>query len=56
MHPFGEPKVIGMRCVMVNTSDVVGASLAVLADQVNLTILTTDPADMANLDAAHMEL
>jgi hypothetical protein len=56
VHPFGDPKVIGMRCAMAGTSDVVDASLAVLADQLELPIVTTDPGDMARLDVDHREL
>ena len=50
VFPFGDPKTIGMRCAQSCTSDVVDASLAVLANQLGLTILTTDPNDMATLD------
>jgi hypothetical protein len=56
VYPFGDPKVVGMRCAASGTSDVVDASLAVLADQLDLTILTTDPLDMANLNAAYQAL
>lgn len=56
VYPFGDPKVIGMRCARAGTSDVVDASLAVLADQLHRPILTTDPADMARLDVAYQEL
>ncbi len=56
VYPFGDPKVIAMRCAMAGTSDVVDASLAVLADQTGLTVLTTDPVDLARLDVAYNEL
>ncbi len=56
VYPFGDPKAIGMRCAAAGTSDVIDASLAVLADQIDLTILTTDPSDMARLGVAHKEL
>lgn len=53
VFPFGDPRVIGMRCATTGTTDVVDASLAVLADQLDQTILTTDPADMARLGVRH---
>ncbi len=56
VHPLGDPQVIGLRCARHGTSDVVDASLAVLADQLGLTVLTTDPADMAQLAVKHQRL
>lgn len=56
IHPFGDPRVIGARCAASGTGDVVDASLAVLADQLDQTILTTDPADMARLGVRHRTL
>jgi hypothetical protein len=56
IYPFGEPKVIGMRCAKTGTNDVVDASLAVLADQLGTCILTTDPRDMAKLEARYQKL
>lgn len=56
VYPFGDPRVIGRRCAVAGTSDVVDASLAVLADQLDMTIVTTDPADMARLNVAFREL
>ena len=56
VYPFGDPRVIGRRCAIAGTSDVVDASLAVLADQLDMAILTTDPADMAHLNVAFSEL
>lgn len=56
VYPFGDPKIVGMRCAMTGTSDVVDASLVVLADQLDMAIVTTDPVDMARLDAAFHEL
>jgi len=53
IHPFGDSKAIGLRCARTGTSDVVDASLAVLADQLELSILTTDPDDMARLGASY---
>ena len=56
VHAFGDPKTIGTRCATTGTSDVVDAGLAVLADQLGDVILTTDPADMAKLEARHVTL
>ena len=56
VYPFGDPRLIGSRCAHSATSDVVDASLAVLADQIGSTILTTDPSDMATLGADYAEL
>ncbi|MCP3989658.1 MAG: hypothetical protein GY724_11325 [Actinomycetia bacterium] len=56
VYPLGDPKVIGMRCAQAGTNDVVDASLAVLADQLEMAIVTTDPADMARLGVACHEL
>jgi hypothetical protein len=56
VYRFGDPKVIGMRCAASGTSDIIDASLAVLADQLNLTIVTTDPLDMAELNVAYQAL
>jgi hypothetical protein len=39
--------VIGVRCRVSGTGDVVDAGLAVLADQLQMAVLTTDPDDMA---------
>lgn len=56
VHPFGDPRAIGRRCALAETNDVVDASLAVLADQLGMSILTTDPDDMARLGIAVQEL
>lgn len=56
VHPFGDPRVIGRRCAIAGTSDVVDASLAVLADQLGTSILTTDPDDMDLLGAPKQRL
>lgn len=56
VHPFGDSKTIGMRCARHETTDVVDASLAVLADQLRLSVLTTDPDDMAELDVDYQRL
>lgn len=51
VYPFGDPRTIGQRCALSGTSDVVDASLAVLSDRLDTTILTTDPDDMVRLGA-----
>lgn len=56
VYPFGDPRVIGQRCAQTGTGDVVDASLAVLADQLGVKILTTDAADMRRLGADAAEL
>ena len=56
VYPFGDPKAVGLRCAQSGTDDVVDASLAVLGDQLDRVILTTDPADMARLGARHVAL
>ena len=56
VHPFGDPRVIGLRCAASGTSDVVDASLAVLADQLQRSVLTTDARDLAKLGAPHQGL
>lgn len=56
VHDFGDPRVIGARCARAGTSDVVDASLAVLASQLDMTVLTTDPGDMAALETAYQAL
>ena len=43
--------MIGVRCAKSGTGDVVDAGLAVLADQLGETIVTTDPQDMETLGA-----
>ncbi|MEE9416602.1 MAG: hypothetical protein V3V01_15055 [Acidimicrobiales bacterium] len=49
VYPFGDPRAIGQRCAATESNDVVDVSLAVLADQLDMSILTTDPTDMARL-------
>ena len=56
VYPFGDSQVVGALCGRTGTSDVVDASLAVLATQIGETIVTTDPKDMAELDAPFVEL
>lgn len=50
VYGFGDERAVGVRCARAGTSDVVDASLAVLADQLGLSVLTTDPHDMGRLD------
>ena len=54
--PFGDARAIGVRCAEAGTSDVVAASLAVWATVLDEKILTTDPDDMAALNATHVTL
>lgn len=56
VYPFGDPKTVGLRCATSGTGDVVDASLAVLSDQLETPILTTDPDDMSKLNARHVAL
>jgi hypothetical protein len=56
VYPFGDSRAIGMRCAEAGTDDVVDASLAVLADQLGMILLTTDPADMDRLGVACQKL
>ena len=56
VHPFGDPRVVGLLCGRTDTTDVVDADLAVLAHRLRLPILTTDPVDMTRLGADHVAL
>lgn len=56
VHEFRDPKVIGLRCASAGTGNVVDASLGVLAEQLGLTVLTTDPTDMARLGVDYQVL
>ena len=56
VFPFGDPQTIGRRCAESGTSDVVDASLAVLADQLGEKVLTTDATDMHQLGVEAEEL
>ena len=53
VYPFGDPRAIGVRCARAGTSDVVDASLAVLADQLGMSVLTSDPDDFVRLNAPY---
>lgn len=54
--PFGDAKAVGARCASTGTSDVVDADLAIWADVLENTILTTDTRDMTRLGATHVSL
>ena len=54
--PFGDAQAIGMRCAKTKTADVVDSDLAIWADVLDDTILTTDPNDMKKLGANFVEL
>lgn len=54
--PFGDAKTIGSLCAATETNDVVDADLAIWSQVLNDTILTTDPKDMAKLEATHVSL
>jgi len=56
VYRFDDPRAIGRRCALAKTADVVDASLAVLADQLDMSVLTTDPDDMAKLGVKFQEL
>ncbi|WP_420435746.1 hypothetical protein [Candidatus Poriferisocius sp.] len=56
VHPFGDPQTIGQLCAASGTSDVVDASLAVLANQLGMKVLTTDASDMRQLGVEAAEL
>lgn len=56
VYPFGDAQTVGQKCGQSRTSDVVDASIAVLADQLNDTVLTSDPGDMAKLGVKHLDL
>lgn len=56
VFPFGDPQTVGRRCAESGTSDVVDASLAVLADQLGEEILTTDATDMRKLGVKVVKL
>lgn len=56
VFPFGDPQAVGRRCAESGTSDVVDASLAVLADQLGEEILTTDATDMRKLGVKVVKL
>ena len=51
IHPLDESLTIGRRLAQTGTSDVVDAHLAVVAESLGTFILTSDPDDMARLNA-----
>lgn len=53
VHPLDESISVGRRLASTNTADVVDAHLAVVAESLGTFILTSDPDDMAKLEARH---
>ena len=53
IHPLDESLSVGRRLASSNTSDVVDAHLAVVAEDLGTFILTSDPADMTQLEARY---
>lgn len=51
IHPLDESRIIGRRLADTQTSDVVDAHLAVVAESLGTFILTGDPDDMSRLNA-----
>ncbi|KAG1648643.1 hypothetical protein GQR58_029670 [Nymphon striatum] len=51
--PLDESISVGRRLASSNTSDVVDAHLAVVAESLGTFILTSDPDDMSQLEARH---
>lgn len=51
VHPLDESVSIGRRLAMTDTSDVVDAHLALVAERLGTFILTSDPDDMSALNA-----
>lgn len=51
VHPLDDSVSVGRRLAASDTSDVVGAHLAVIAERLGTFIVTTDPADMSRLNA-----
>ncbi len=53
IHPLDESISVGRRLASSNTSDVVDAHLAVVAESLGTFILTSAPNDMSQLEARH---
>lgn len=53
IHPLDESISVGRRLASSNTSDVVDAHLAVVAESLGTFILTSDSTDMSHLEARH---
>ena len=51
VHALDESVTVGRRLAASGTSDVVDAHLVVVAERLGTFILTTDSADMSNLNA-----
>lgn len=51
VHSLDESATVGRRLAQSGTSDVVDAHLAVVAESLGTFILTSDPADMTQLNA-----
>lgn len=51
VHALDESVAVGRRLASSNTSDVVDAHLAVVAELLGTFIVTSDPDDMSRLDA-----
>lgn len=51
IHALDDSVVVGRRLAVTNTSDVVDAHLAVVAENLGTFILTGDPDDMSQLNA-----
>ena len=55
IHALDESVAVGRRLAAANTSDVVDAHLAVVAESLGTFILTGDPDDMSQLNARFEE-
>jgi len=53
IHPLDESIAVGRRLASSDTSDVVDAHLAVVAESLGTFILTSDPDDMSKLEARY---
>ena len=53
IHALDESLSVGRRLAQSQTSDVVDAHLAVVAEELGTFILTSDPFDMSRLNARH---
>lgn len=53
IHALDESLSVGRRLASSNTSDVVDAHLAVVAEGLGTFVLTSDPTDMAQLEARY---
>jgi len=53
IHPLDESISVGRRLASGDTSDVVDAHLAVVAESLGTFIVTSDPDDMSKLEARY---